>query len=75
MGIQKEKNDLNVICEKVERIAQDPVENYSMRLVGKVIHWESCKKFKFDHTNKCYMDNPESDWENEAHKILSDFEM
>ena len=20
--------------------------------VGKVIHWEMCKKFKFDHTNK-----------------------
>ena len=23
--------------------------------VGKVIHWEMCKKFKFDHTNKWYM--------------------
>ena len=22
---------------------------------GKVIHWEVCKKFKFDHTNKWYM--------------------
>ena len=20
--------------------------------VGKVIHWEMCRKFKFDHTNK-----------------------
>ena len=27
--------------------------------VGKVIHWELCKKFKFDHTNKQYMHNPE----------------
>ena len=26
--------------------------------VGKVIHWEMCKKFKFDHTNKWYMHNP-----------------
>ena len=24
--------------------------------VGKVIHWEMCKKFKFDHTNKWYME-------------------
>ena len=24
--------------------------------VGKVIHWEMCKKFKFDHTNKWYLD-------------------
>ena len=23
--------------------------------VGRVIHWEMCKKFKFDHTNKRYM--------------------
>ena len=25
--------------------------------VGKVIHWEMCKKFKFDHRNKWYMHN------------------
>ena len=25
--------------------------------VGKLIHWEMCKKFKFDHTNKWYMHN------------------
>ena len=26
--------------------------------VSKVIHWEMCKKFKFDHNNKWYMHNP-----------------
>ena len=26
--------------------------------VGKVIHWEMFKKFKFDPTNKWYMHNP-----------------
>ena len=26
--------------------------------VGKVIHWEMCKKFKFDHTNKWYNAQP-----------------
>ena len=25
-----------------------------------MIHWEFCKKFKFDHTNKWYMHKPES---------------
>ena len=25
--------------------------------VGKVIHWELCKKFKFDHINKWYAHN------------------
>ena len=37
---------------------------------GKVFHWELCKKFKFDHTNKWYMHNPESVLENEMHKLL-----
>ena len=32
--------------------------------LGKVIHWEMCKKFKFDHTNKWYMDNPAAVQEN-----------
>ena len=30
---------------------------------------------KFDHTNKCYMHNPESVQENEMHKFLWDFEI
>ena len=39
----------------------------------KGIHWELCKKFKFAHTNKGYMHNPESAPENEMHKGLWDF--
>ena len=35
--------------------------------VGKVIHWEMCKKFKFDHTNKWYMHNPAPVLENDTH--------
>ena len=42
--------------------------------VGKVIQWEMCKKFKFDHTNKWYMHNPESVQENDTHKLLWDFD-
>ena len=38
--------------------------------VGKVIHGELCKKFKFDHSTKLYMKKPESVVENEMHKIL-----
>ena len=43
--------------------------------VEKVIHWELCKKFKFDYTNKWYMHNPESVLENETHNIIKDFEI
>ena len=41
--------------------------------VGKVIHWEMCKKFKFDHSNKWYMHNPAPVLENDTHKLLWDF--
>ena len=43
--------------------------------MGKVKHWELCKKFKFDYTNKWYTYNPESVPENETHKLLWDFEI
>ena len=43
--------------------------------VGKVIHRELCKKFKFDHTNKWYKHNRASILENETHKLLWNFEI
>ena len=43
--------------------------------VGKVNHWETCKKFKFDHTNKCYMHNPAAGLENDTHEPLRDFDI
>ena len=43
--------------------------------VGKVIHWEMCKKFKFDHTNKWYMLNWASVLENVTHKLLWVFDI
>ena len=41
--------------------------------VGKVIHWEMSKKFKFDHANKWYMHNLAPVIENDTHKLLWDF--
>ena len=43
--------------------------------VGKVVHREMCKKFKFDHTNKWYMQNPAPVLENYTHKHLWDFDI
>ena len=43
--------------------------------VGKVIHWEMCKKFKFDHAKKWYMQNPAPVLENDTHKFLWDFDI
>ena len=41
----------------------------------KVIHWELCKKLKFDHTTKWYVHKPESVVENKMHEILLDFKI
>ena len=43
--------------------------------VGKVIHWEMCKKFKSDHTNKWFMHNTAPVLENDTYKFLWDFNM
>ena len=48
---------INHIISKCSKFAQK--ENKARHgWVGKVIYWEMCKKFKFDHTNKWYMHNP-----------------
>ena len=52
-----------------------PQKEYKARhdWVGKVIHWEMCKKFKFDNTNEWYMHRPALVLENDTHKLLCDF--
>ena len=50
-------------------------QNRRRLLVGKVIHWELCKKLKFDHTNKWHRHNLESVLKNETHNFLLDFEI
>ena len=42
---------------------------------AKVIYWEMCKKFKFDHSNKWYMHTPASVVENETHILLWSFDI
>ena len=34
-----------------------------------------CKKLKFDHAEKCYGHNPETDAENKTHNLLWDVEI
>ena len=43
--------------------------------VGKMIHWELCKKIKSDHTNNWYVQIRESIQENETHRLYLDFEI
>ena len=43
--------------------------------MGKVIHWELCKKLRLELAEKWYIHKPEFFQENEAHKILWDLEI
>ena len=40
-----------------------------------MIHWELCKKLRFDNGNKYYMHNQDFVLENKTHKLLWDFEI
>ena len=48
---------INHIISECSKLVQ---KEYKTRRnwIGKGIHREMCKKFKFDHTNKWYMHNP-----------------
>ena len=65
---------INHIISECSKLAQ---KEYKTRhdWVGKGIHWEMCKKFKFDYTNKWYMHNPAAVLENDTHKLLWDFDI
>ena len=62
----------NHIISECRKLAQ---KEYKARhdWVGKVIHWEMCKKFKFDHTNKWHIHKPAHVLENDTHKLQWDF--
>ena len=63
---------INHIINECSKLAQ---KEYKTRhdWAGKVIHWEMCKKFKFNHTNKWYRHKPAPVLENNTHKLLWDF--
>ena len=57
---------INHIISECSKIAQKEYKTRHDR-VEKVIPWELCKKFKYDHTPERYTYNPESILENETH--------
>ena len=65
---------INHIISECSKLAQ---REYKTRhdWVGKVIHRELCKKFRFDHTNIWYMHAPSSFPVNETYKFQWDFEI
>ena len=65
---------INHILSECSKLAQ---KKYNTRhnWVGKVIHREMCKKFKFDHTKKWSMHNPARVQENNSLKLIWDFDV
>ena len=65
---------INHMISECSKLAQ---KEYKTRhnWVGKVIHWEMCKKFKFDHTKKWHTHKPAPALENSTHKLQGDFDI
>ena len=65
---------INHITSKCSKLAQ---KKYKTRddWVEKVIHWELCKRLKFDPNTKWYLHKPESVLENVMLKIPRDFKV
>ena len=57
---------INHIISECNKLARKEYKARHDR-VGKVIHWEMCRKFQFDPTNKWYMHNSTPVLENESH--------
>ena len=65
---------INHIISECSKFAQKEHKTWH-DWVGKVIHWEMCRKFKFDHTNKWYMHSPVPVLENNTYGLLWDFDI
>ena len=65
---------INYIISEYSKLAEN---KYKTRhdWMGKVIYWELCKKFRFDHTKKLYMHNLASVLKNDTYKLLWDFDI
>ena len=63
-----------IIIIRLDKLAQKAFKT-RYDWVGKLIHWEVCKKLKFDHMNKWYMHNPTSVLEIDKYKLLWDFDI
>ena len=65
---------INHIIGESSKLAQKEYKT-SHHWVGKVIHWEMCKKFKSDDTSEWYLHNPAPVLEKDTHKLLWDFDI
>ena len=66
---------INHIISECSKLAQKELAQTRHYWVDKVIHWEMCKKFEFDHRSKWYMHNPAYVRENDKHKLLWNFDI
>ena len=66
-----------IINHRISKCSKLAQKEYKARhdWVGKVIHWEMLKKFKYDHTNQWYMHNPAPGLIKDSHKLPWDFDI
>ena len=60
---------INQIISECSKIAQKEYKSRHDRM-GKGIHWDMCKEFKFDHTDKWYLHNVAVVLAHDVHQLL-----
>ena len=61
------------IVSECQKLAQNEYKIWQHDPISKIIHWELCKKFDIEASDKWYTHTPEKVIETEACKILWDF--
>ena len=69
---KREETIAHVVAE-CEKLAQNQYKNWRHDRVGRIIHWELCRRYGFKCTEKWYDHIPKGVLENEKSKILWDF--
>ena len=69
----KRKETIAHVLTECEKLAQKQYTNWCHDRVGRIIHWELCRRYGVECTEKCYNHIPESVLENKKSKILWDF--
>ena len=62
------------IISECNKLAQNKYNTRPDR-VGKLNHWEMCRKFNVDHAKKWYVHNPAPVLENDTYKLIWDFDI
>ena len=71
---KREENIAHAVAE-CGKLAQNQYNNWSHDRVSRIIHWELCRRYGINCTEKWYDHIPEGVLENEKSKMLRDLRL